>query len=353
MSLEQHWDTIRMSGINRPLLAITMGDPAGIGPEIVLKALTHADVFRRCRPLVIGDRRILERAAGWLGTNPQFDVVADPAHGTYQPGRVTLLDLENAPLDRVPVGEETATAGAAAVAYVFRACDLAMAGEADAIITAPLNKAAMHLAGHEYAGHTELLTERTGAQRVSMLLIGPSLRIVHVSTHVGLEEAIARVTPQRVEEVIQIAHDACRALGIAGPRIAVAGLNPHASEGGLFGNEEAERIKPAIDAARARGLDVSDPQPPDTVFLRATKGAYDVVVAQYHDQGHIPMKLLAFDSGVNVSYGLPIIRTSVDHGTAFDIAGKGIATESSLLAAIDVALQMVHAREVDTAPAAS
>jgi 4-hydroxythreonine-4-phosphate dehydrogenase len=342
-----------MTDINRPLLAITMGDPAGIGPEIVLKALAHAEVFERCRPLVIGDRRILERAAGWLGLNPTFDVVTEPALGAYQPGRVTLLDLENAPPERIPVGEESAAAGGAAVDYVFRACDLAMAGEVDAVVTAPLNKAAMHLAGYEYAGHTELLTERTGARRVSMLLIGPNLRIVHVSTHVGLEEAIARVTPRWVEDVIQLAHDACRALGIAQPRIAVAGLNPHASEGGLFGNEEAERIAPAIRAARARGLDVSDPQPPDTVFLRATKGVYDIVVAQYHDQGHIPMKLLAFDSGVNVSYGLPIIRTSVDHGTAFDIAGRGIAQESSLLAAIDVALQMTHARRAGTAPAAS
>jgi 4-hydroxythreonine-4-phosphate dehydrogenase len=340
-----------MTSAAQPLLAITMGDPAGIGPEIVLKALAHADVFARCRPLVIGDRRILERAAGWLGQTPQFDVVREPAQGTYQPGRVTLFDMENAPPERIAVGEESAAAGAAAVAYVVRACDLAMAGEVDAVVTAPLNKAAMHLAGYDYAGHTELLTERTGAERVSMLLIGPHLRIVHVSTHVGLEEAIARVTPQRVEDVIQIAHDACRALGIARPRIAVAGLNPHASEGGIFGNEEAERIQPAIRAARARGLDVSDPQPPDTVFLRATKGAYDVVVAQYHDQGHIPMKLLAFDSGVNVSYGLPIIRTSVDHGTAFDIAGKGIAAESSLLAAIDVALQMAHARHAGAAPA--
>jgi 4-hydroxythreonine-4-phosphate dehydrogenase len=335
----------QMSDVVRPVLAMTMGDPAGIGPEIVLKALAHADVFARCRPLVIGDRRILERAAGWLGQIPQYDVVTEPALGTYQPGRVTLLDMENAPPDRIPVGEESAAAGAAAVDYVFRACDLAMAGAVDAVVTAPLNKAAMHLAGYEYAGHTELLTERTGAERVSMLLIGPNLRIVHVSTHVALEEAIARVTPRRVEDVIQIAHDACRSLGIARPRIAVAGLNPHASEGGIFGNEETERIAPAIYAARARGLDVSDPQPPDTVFLRATKGAYDVVVAQYHDQGHIPMKLLAFDSGVNVSYGLPIIRTSVDHGTAFDIAGKGIAAESSLLAAIDVALQMTHARD--------
>lgn len=336
----------------RPLLAITLGDPAGIGPEVVLKALAHADVYERCRPLVVGDRRMLERAAGWLGLTVEFDGVMEPARGGYGPGRVTLLDLENAPPDRIPVGEESAAAGAAAVDYVFRACDLAMEGAVDAVVTAPLNKAAMHLAGYDYAGHTELLTERTGAERVSMLLIGPNLRIVHVSTHVALEEAITRVTPERVGDVIQIAHDACQALGIARPRIAVAGLNPHASEGGLFGDEEARRIEPAIRAARARGLDVSDPQPPDTVFLRATKGAYDIVVAQYHDQGHIPMKLLAFDSGVNVSYGLPIIRTSVDHGTAFDIAGKGIASESSLLAAIDVAVQMVQARGDRAAPTA-
>jgi 4-phospho-D-threonate 3-dehydrogenase / 4-phospho-D-erythronate 3-dehydrogenase len=333
---------------HRPLLGITMGDPAGIGPEVVLKALAHAEVFARCRPLVIGDHRILERAAKGLGLDLALEVVTAPAQGTYAPGQLTLLDLESAPTHAIPVGEATAAAGAAAVAYVFRACDLALAGEIDAVVTAPLNKAAMHLAGFDYAGHTELLTERTGAERVSMLLIGPNLRIVHVSTHVSLTDAIARVTPQRVGDVIQIAHDACRALGIARPRIGVAGLNPHASEGGIFGDDEARHITPAIEAARARGLDVSDPQPPDTVFLRATKGAYDVVVAQYHDQGHIPMKLLAFDSGVNVSYGLPIIRTSVDHGTAFDIAGKGIASESSMLAAIDVAVQMALARGVST-----
>jgi 4-hydroxythreonine-4-phosphate dehydrogenase len=330
--------------MTRPLLAITLGDPAGIGPEVVLKALAHPEVYERSQPLVVGDRRILERAAGWLGQTVDFEVVAEPSSGSYAPGKVTLLDLENAPPEQVPVGEVSAAAGAAAVEYVFRACDLAMAGAVDAVVTAPLNKAAMNLAGFDYAGHTELLTERTGAERVSMLLIGPNLRIVHVSTHVGLAEAIARVTPERVDTVIQLAHDACRALGIARPRIAVAGLNPHASEGGLFGDEEATRIEPAIRAARERGLDVSDPQPPDTVFLRATKGAYDIVVAQYHDQGHIPMKLLAFDSGVNVSIGLPIVRTSVDHGTAFDIAGTGVAREESLLAAIDVAIQMVAAR---------
>jgi len=340
-----------MNEPTRPLLAITMGDPAGIGPEVVLKTLAHPEVYQTCRPLVIGDRRILERAAGWLGQSLDFDVVAEPVRGSYQPGRVTLIDLQDAPPELCPPGELSSVAGGAAVDYVFRACDLATAGEVDAVVTAPLNKAAMHMAGHNFAGHTELLTERTNAKRVSMLLIGPNLRIVHVSTHVALTEAIRRVTPARVEEVIQIAHEACVALGIPRPRIAVAGLNPHASEGGLFGDEEARYIEVAIRAARARGLDVSDPQPPDTVFLRATHGAYDIVVAQYHDQGHIPMKLLAFDSGVNVSFGLPIIRTSVDHGTGFDIAGKGIARETSLLAAIDVAVQMANSR--GAVPAAS
>ncbi len=325
----------------RPLLAITMGDPAGIGPEVVLKALAHRDVYVRSRPVVIGDRATLERAAGWLGLRDlEFDVVADVVEGAYRPGAVTLLDIHSAPPEGYAVGEVSAEAGRAAVECVFQACDLALEGRVDAVVTAPLNKAAMHAAGFTYAGHTELLAERTGAKRVSMLLVGPSLRVVHVSTHVALTEAIRRVTRQRVEEVIGIAHESCHALGIEQPRIAVAGLNPHASEGGLFGDEEEREIMPAILAARARGLDVSDPQPPDTVFLRATKGEWDIVVAMYHDQGHIPMKLLAFDTGVNVSIGLPILRTSVDHGTAFDIAGTGRASESSMLAAIDVAIQM-------------
>lgn len=329
----------------RPLLAISLGDPAGIGPEIVLKALAHDDIFARCRPLVIGDRRMLSRAAPWVDQPPPtFESVDAPRGGAYRAGTIPILDLANTDPDDVPIGIESAAGGNAAVQAVFRACDLALAGDADAVVTAPLNKAAMHKAGFKYPGHTELLAERTGAGKITMLLTGPNLRVVHVSMHVGLREAINRVTAERVLETIHLAHDACRALGIEHPRIAVAGLNPHASEGGLFGNEEATEIIPAIARARAEGLDVSDPQPPDTVFLRATKGAYDIVVAMYHDQGHIPMKLLAFDSGVNVSIGLPIIRTSVDHGTAFDIAGMGIAREESLIAAIDVAIQMVSAR---------
>jgi len=330
----------------RPLLAITLGDPAGVGPEIIVKALRHDEVYSQCRPLVVGDRRILQRAAEWVGSGaPAFELVDRPAAGRYQPGTIPLLDLANADPAFVAPGQVNPIAGGAAVDYVFRACDLAMAGEVDAVVTAPLNKEAMHLAGHNYPGHTELLALRTGAERVSMLLVGPQLRVVHVSTHVSLYEAIRRITPARVLEVIRLAHESCVALGIPNPRIAVAGLNPHAGENGLFGDEEGRFMMPAILAAREDEMDVSDPIAPDTVFLRAVNGQYDIVVAMYHDQGHIPMKLLAFDSGVNVSIGLPIIRTSVDHGTAFDIAGTGKARETSLLAAIEVAVQMVAAQK--------
>jgi len=330
--------------MNRPLLAITLGDPAGVGPEVIVKALTHAIVYEQSRPLVIGDQRILARSLAWTGVTLDFDVVSEPAQGQYQPGTITLLDLQNADPAAIPPGQMNPAAGRAAVEYVFRACDMTLAGATDAVVTAPLNKEAMNLAGYHYAGHTELLTDRTGAERVSMLLTSPQLRIVHVSTHVALDEAIRRVTQQRVEEVIDLAQSSCQALGIAAPRIAIAGLNPHASEGGLFGDQEEREILPAIQRARARGLNVTDPQPPDTVFLRAVKGHYDIVVAMYHDQGHIPMKLLAFDSGVNVSIGLPIIRTSVDHGTALAIAGTGKASEESMLEAIKVAVQMAHAK---------
>ncbi len=330
---------------DRPLLAITLGDPAGIGPEVILKALTHAHVFAQCRPLVIGDRRILERAAGWLHAPlPPVEEIEEPSAGLYAPATLPLLDLRNADPAHIPAGQVSAAAGRAAVDYVFRACDLALSAQVDAMVTAPLNKGAMHKAGFPYPGHTELLAERTKAERISMLLVGPGLRVVHVSTHVSLAEAIRRVTTERVLEVIGLAQQSCASLGIPHPRIAVAGLNPHASENGLFGNQEAEQVQPAIELARKKGWTVSDPQPPDTVFLRATKGEFDIVVAMYHDQGHIPMKLLAFDSGVNVSIGLPIIRTSVDHGTAFDIAGRGVAREESMLAAIDVAVQMARAR---------
>jgi 4-hydroxythreonine-4-phosphate dehydrogenase len=326
-----------------------MGDPAGIGAEVVLKVLGQDEVYDHCRPVVIGDRRILERASEWVGSDLCYEIIEEVGMGKYEPGCVSLMDMVNAEPGACPPGEIRAAAGGAAVEYVFRACDLAMGGEVDAVVTAPLHKEAMNKAGYAYAGHTELLTERTGAERVSMLLVGPQLRVVHVSTHVALAEAIRRVERKRIGEVIELAYRSCRVLGIEKPRIAVAGLNPHAGEGGLFGDQEEVEIVPAIEEARQRGLEVYGPEPPDTVFLRAVNGAFDIVVAMYHDQGHIPMKLLAFDSGVNVSFGLPIIRTSVDHGTAFDIAGTGVASAVSMRAAIETALSMVKARRAGLA----
>ena len=328
----------------RPLIAITMGDPAGIGPEIVLRAFGDGGVSRAYRALVVGDTAILERAQEWVTESVTIERITDPRAVVAKPGVLPVMDLGMASREDCPPGVVRAAAGDAAVAYIRHACQLALAGDVAAMVTAPLNKESMNLAGHHYAGHTELLAELTAAEHVSMLLVSDTLRIVHVSTHVALSEALERVRARRVEKVISLAYESCRMLGITEPRIGVAGLNPHAGEGGLFGDQEQREIFPAIAAARQNGWQVSDPQPPDTVFLRATRGEFDIVVAMYHDQGHIPMKLLAFDSGVNVSVGLPIIRTSVDHGTAFDIAGTGTANPSSLLRAVEVACTMIAAR---------
>lgn len=334
-----------MTTSTKPLIAITLGDPSGIGPEIALKLTLRPEVFEICRPLIVGDKRILERSRAYTGLSQiGLDMVSDPQACASTPDHLSLLDLKNADPAKCPAGQVSAVSGKASVEYIFKACDLALDNQVDAIVTCPINKEAINLAGYAYAGHTELLAERTGAGRYSMLLVAEKLRVVHVSTHVALEEAIRRVTAERVLQVIELAHQSCLALGIMEPRIAVAGLNPHAGEHGLFGDQEAREIEPAIESARRRGWSVSSPQPPDTVFLRTVKGEYDIVVAMYHDQGHIPMKLLAFDTGVNVTMGLPIIRTSVDHGTAFDIAGTGVASETSLVQALAVAVQMVKAR---------
>ena len=330
---------------DRPLLAVTLGDPAGVGPEVTLKALAEEELFGWCRPIVVGDTRILQRDAEVCRLQQiLFHSIATIEEAHFEPGTIDVLDLGNADPHRCPWGQITPEAGRAAVEYVLRAADLALAGTVDAIVTAPLNKEAMQLAGFHWAGHTELLAEHTGSGKVTMMLTSRDLRVLHVSTHVSLREAIERVTHARVVEVIYLAEQGLRGLGIERPRIAVAGLNPHAGESGMFGREEIEIIAPAIQQARAEGFDASGPIPPDTVFWRARRGEFDGVVAMYHDQGHIPMKLLGFDDGVNVSIGLPIIRTSVDHGTAFDIAGRGIARHESMLEALRVAARMAQAR---------
>jgi len=330
-----------MQSDKRPRLAITMGDPAGIGPEIVLKALAHPSVYEICIPTVYGDLEWMQRTAQSLRLDQH--VVADSSGELPDAFTILVRQATQADLREVRVGELAAAAGQAAAECVLSAAKAAMADETDALVTAPLNKEAIALGGYPYPGHTELLAEATQTPRYGMLLLAGPLRVVHVSTHVSLREAIARVLSPRILECIRLGDRACRDLGIANPRIAVAGLNPHAGENGLFGNEEIEQIAPAIAQARQEGIDASGPHPPDTVFQRANAGAFDLVVAMYHDQGHIPVKLHGFDTGVNVTIGLPIKRVSVDHGTAFDIAGQGIAREQSMLEALRVAALLVEA----------
>jgi 4-hydroxythreonine-4-phosphate dehydrogenase len=327
-----------------PLIAVTMGDPAGIGPEIVAKTFADPGFGEENRALVVGDPAILERAAKLLGLPLRVNEISEPEEAAFEPGTVDVLAVGEVPGD-LPFGELDARAGDAAFRYVERATELASAGRLAAIATAPLNKEAMHLAGHKYPGHTEILAELTGTEDYAMMLVTDELKVIHVSTHVSLMEAIKRVQPDRELAVIRLAHGSMQKLGVESPKVAVAGLNPHAGENGLFGTEDAERIAPAIEEARAEGIDASGPHPPDTVLMRARRGIFDIVVVQYHDQGHIPVKLMGFDTGVNVTVGLPFFRTSVDHGTAFDIAGTGKADHASMRAAIDLARKLSAAEE--------
>lgn len=334
----------------RPLIGITMGDPAGIGPEIAVKALGRPELYEKCRPLVVGDARILRRALEFTGrTDLKIRPVKRPSEGGYAPGTIDVLDLPVADPEEIETGKVSAAAGNAAFACVKEVIRLAMEKEVDATVTNPLNKEAMNLAGHHYSGHTEIYAHFTGTKRYTMMLAHHNLRVVHVSTHVSLREACDRVKKERILEVIRIADQACRRMGIETPSIGVAGLNPHCGEGGLFGKEEIEEIAPAVQAARREGIRAEGPVPADTVFSKARGGWYDCVVAMYHDQGHIPLKVVGFVydealgkwgavEGVNITLGLPVIRTSVDHGTAFDQAGTGEASELSLINAIDYAI---------------
>ncbi len=327
--------------MRKPVVAITRGDPSGIGPEIILKALADPEVYQECTPVVVGSAGIFAWAAELLGLAASLQTVKSLAEVRGAPGTLDIWDI---PMDRgqVQVGVEGAEGGRVAVEAVRAAVALALAGQVDAIATAPLNKAAMVRAGFRYAGHTEILADLTGTKDYSMMLVTPALRVVHVSTHVSLRQAIERVRAERIVKVIQIADGTLRRMGIENPRIAVAGLNPHAGEGGLFGQEEREQIAPAIERARQDGYAASGPYPPDTIFYRASKGEFDIVVAMYHDQGHIPVKLSGFDTGVNVSVGMPFVRTSVDHGTAFDIAYQGVASPKSMIEAILLAARMTR-----------
>lgn len=333
----------------QPKIAITMGDPAGIGSEIILKALAMEEMYTLCHPVVVGSSGMLQRIARLLQREVHLYPIQYISEAKFQYGIIDVLECGEVDAEALPLSKATAEGGRASVAYLIQAIHLAVQGEVDALVTAPINKAALHAAGLMHSGHTEILAEQTGTKNYSMMLVSRYLRIFHVSTHVSLLEACRRVKKDRVFQVIALAQQETKRFGITNPRIAVAGLNPHAGEGGLFGTEEQEEIIPAVEQARAQGWRVDGPISPDTLFVKAMQGEYDAVVAMYHDQGHIPFKVTDFAQGVNVTVGLPIIRTSVDHGTAYDIVGKGIADHQNLVAAIRVAVDLVHGRRAEQA----
>lgn len=354
--------------MKKPIIGITMGDPAGNGPEITIKALAHHDLYDRCSPIVVGDAAILEQAARFVG-RPDMKIhrCEKVSDARFTPGTVDVLHMDLIEdVEKFEIGKVSVEGGNAAFQCVRKVIELAQAGEVDATCTNALNKEAMNKAlefyhgersdGHtHFDGHTEIYAAYTNTKKYTMMLAHHDLRVVHVSTHVSLREACDRVKKARVLEVIEIANQACQDMGIASPRVAVAGLNPHCGENGLFGREEIEEITPAIETAKAEGINALGPIPPDSVFSEALGGWYDIVVCMYHDQGHIPLKTVGFVydreaqswkavEGVNITLGLPIIRTSVDHGTGFALAGKGASNELSLVNAIDYAIALANNR---------
>jgi 4-hydroxythreonine-4-phosphate dehydrogenase len=322
-----------------------MGDAAGVGPEIIAKALADPGIHDRASLFVIGDLRRLQLAMKIVSSPLSVNRITDPAEALFQEGIIDVLDIDCIPAD-LSWGELSADAGHGAYLFIKEAVTLAMDHKVDAICTGPLNKAALHLAGHKYPGHTEMLAALSGTEEVSMMLTAEKMRVIHVTTHVGLIDAVAKINGDLVYRTIRRGNDLLVASGIQQPHIAVCAVNPHAGENGLFGyGEEDEKIKPGVDKARAEGIDVTGPLPADTLFFLAGRGDYDLVVAQYHDQGHIPVKVLGLKNGVNVTVGLPFVRTSVDHGTAFDIAGKNVVDHEPLLEALRQAAELAPARD--------
>ena len=327
-----------------PLIAITLGDPAGTGPEIITKALALPEVRALCRPLVVGDATTLARALTYTGVKLKVHAVTSPAEATFAPDEIDVLDLKNVDLAKLVLGKVDPLAGKAAYEAVKIAAELALAGKVSALVTSALNKAAMNLAGYHYDGHTGLLAELCQSPGATMMLVADKLRVSHVSTHVPLRVAVDRVRPERILKVLRLTNEAVKTLGIANPKIAVAGLNPHAGENGLFGDEEQKYITPAIEEARREGIDASGPYAGDTIFFRTLQGEFDAAIAMYHDQGHVAAKMLGIWRGVNVTLGLPIIRTSVEHGTDFANAGTGRSDPRSLVEAIKLAAIMAKNR---------
>ena len=322
-----------------PLLGITLGDPAGIGVEVTLKAMMHSDITDRCRLLLIGEAEAVRAQLAFVAEGNRLSVVTAPAAADWAPGFINVLDV--GVLEKpLAAGELSPLGGEAAFRALERGIKLSLAGELAGIVTGPLNKEALHLAGHQFDGHTEILGYFCGNVPTFMLLSSDKLKIVHVSTHCSLRDACDRAKQPRIVSTIRAIDGHLKEMGVAAPRLAVAGLNPHSGEHGLFGSEEIDEIIPAIEAVRGEGVLADGPVPPDSLYLRAFRGGWDGVVAMYHDQGHIPQKLIAFEEAVNVTLGLTIIRTAVDHGTAFDIAGKGLADPTNMVKAIDYAIRM-------------
>lgn len=337
-------------------IAITMGDPAGIGPEVVVKALTEEDIYKKCIPIVIGDYEALRDAICFSRLDLTLLEIKTPADAEGKFGTVEFINLGYLKPGSWDYKKNSALCGEAAFQYVIRGIAYAKEKEVEAVITAPISKESINMAGHPYSGHTEIFAEYTGTKDYAMLLASDSLRVIHVTTHCALIEACRLIRKDRVLKVIKLAQEACKMLGIEKPRIAVAGLNPHCSENGLFGTEEASEIIPAIQMAQKEGINVKGPESPDTVFVKCKAGMYDIVVAMYHDQGHIPLKLNSFQwdaeegkyssvKGINTTIGLPIIRVSVDHGTAFGKAGEGRANADSMIEAIEVGVRMAENRQ--------
>lgn len=326
-----------------PVLAITLGDPAGIGPEIAIKALLSKDKPINCDSIIIGDLCVIEKEAEKYSPQPRVHVIRSVKE--TQPNCINIMDMNSIKLGDFVVGKNQSACGKAAYTYILKGIEIAMKGDVDAIVTNPISKEALKMAGIHYPGHTEILADKTGVKEFSMMFACENVSVVHVTTHLSLRQALTMISKERVLSQTRLLNNALKNLGIAEPRIAVSGLNPHAGENGLFGDEEIIHIAPAIALAKKEGILASGPYPPDTVFMRAFKGEFDGVVSMLHDHGFVALKSRDFEAGVNITLGLPIIRTSVGHGTAFDIAGKGVASEKSLLAALRAALRMVKSRK--------
>ena len=338
--------------MEKPIIAITMGDPAGIGAEIIVKALESKEFYEKVIPVVIGNKESLQDAINFIPSNLKINSVKKIKNIKGIFGNIDLLNLDNIQLNDFKYGEINKKAGKAAIEYIFESIKLVKDNKVDAVVTGPIHKEAINLAGYNYTGHTEIFAEKTNTKNYAMMLADKNMRVIHVSTHVSLKTACDLVKKERVKNVIQLADLAMKKLGVNEPKIGVAGLNPHAGEQGLFGTEELEEIEPAINEAKDEGINVEGPIAPDTIFSKVRGMQYDIAVVMYHDQGHIPMKVTSFEynnatgnwtsvSGVNATIGLPVIRTSVDHGTAFGKAGEGRANEESMKEAIEMAIRFI------------